>query len=135
MVTRRCPPDTDAVTRVVIEGCHVAVCDEEETEYTDGHVVLDGARILAVGAGAAPGALREGAQIVDGRGCLATPGLINTHHHLYQWITRAIATDSTLFGWLTTLYPMWARHGSRLRAGHHHRPGRRSDGRRWSCTR
>jgi cytosine/adenosine deaminase-related metal-dependent hydrolase len=109
MVTRRCPPDTDAVTRVVIEGCHVAVCDEEETEYTGGHVVLDGARILAVGAGAAPGALREGAQIVDGRGCLATPGLINTHHHLYQWITRAIATDSTLFGWLTTLYPMWAR--------------------------
>jgi cytosine/adenosine deaminase-related metal-dependent hydrolase len=39
---------------------------------------------------------------------LATPGLVNTHHHLYQWITRGYATDDTLFGWLTTLYPVWA---------------------------
>jgi cytosine/adenosine deaminase-related metal-dependent hydrolase len=109
MVTRRRPPDTDTVTRVVIEGCHVAVCDEADTEYADGHVILDGARILAVGSGATPDALRAGARIIDGRGCLATPGLINTHHHLYQWITRGIATDTTLFEWLTTLYPMWAR--------------------------
>ncbi len=102
-------PPHDAVTRVVVEGCHVAVCDQPGTEYPDGHVVIDGNRILAVGPGAAPAALRDGAQIIDGRGCLTTPGLINTHHHLYQWITRGIATDTTLFGWLTTLYPMWAR--------------------------
>ena len=42
------------------------------------------------------------------RGCLATPGLVNTHHHLYQWLTRGFAVDHTLFGWLTTLYPVWA---------------------------
>jgi cytosine/adenosine deaminase-related metal-dependent hydrolase len=47
--------------------------------------------------------------VVDGSGCLLTPGLINTHHHLYQWITRGLAQDSTLFGWLTTLYPIWAK--------------------------
>ena len=46
---------------------------------------------------------------IDARGLLATPGLVNTHHHLYQWITRGYATDATLFGWLTTLYPIWAR--------------------------
>ena len=46
---------------------------------------------------------------VDGTGCLVTPGLINTHHHLYQWATRGLALDETLFGWLTTLYPIWGR--------------------------
>jgi cytosine/adenosine deaminase-related metal-dependent hydrolase len=45
---------------------------------------------------------------VDGRGCLLTPGLVNTHHHLYQWVTRGLAADDTLFGWLTRLYPIWA---------------------------
>ena len=44
---------------------------------------------------------------VDGSGCLATPGLVNVHHHLYQWITRGYAQDGTLFEWLTTLYPVW----------------------------
>ena len=48
-------------------------------------------------------------RIVDGRGLLVTPGLVNTHHHLYQWITRGYATDHTLFEWLATLYPVWAR--------------------------
>ncbi|GAA3177145.1 hypothetical protein GCM10020255_068920 [Rhodococcus baikonurensis] len=46
--------------------------------------------------------------MIDGSGCLITPGLVNTHHHLYQWITRGLAADSTLFEWLTTLYPVWA---------------------------
>ena len=46
---------------------------------------------------------------VDGRGCLLTPGLVNTHHHLYQWATRGYAQQSTLFEWLTTLYPRWSR--------------------------
>ena len=45
---------------------------------------------------------------VDGTGCVLTPGLVNTHHHLYQWITRGLAADHTLFEWLTTLYPVWA---------------------------
>jgi cytosine/adenosine deaminase-related metal-dependent hydrolase len=69
--------------------------------------VLDGDRIAAVGAGPVPSHYAA-AERVDGAGLLATPGLVNTHHHLYQWITRGYATDDTLFGWLTTLYPVWA---------------------------
>ena len=44
-------------------------------------------------------------------GCLVTPGLINTHHHIYQNLTRAYraANEGSLFDWLTTLYPLWAR--------------------------
>jgi cytosine/adenosine deaminase-related metal-dependent hydrolase len=71
--------------------------------------VTEGGRIVAVGAGRAPDALRDGAELVDARGCLVTPGLINTHHHLYQWLTRGYAQDSILFDWLTALYPLWAR--------------------------
>ena len=45
---------------------------------------------------------------IDGRGMLATPGLVNCHHHLYQWATRGLAQDNTLFEWLQALYPVWA---------------------------
>ncbi|MEP3330135.1 8-oxoguanine deaminase [Sedimentitalea sp.] len=46
-------------------------------------------------------------------GCVVTPGLVNTHHHLYQTLTRAVpgGQDALLFGWLKTLYPIWARFG------------------------
>ena len=91
---------------IVIDGCAVVTMDAARTEHTTGHVVLDGNRITAVGAGPAP--IIEGARRVDGRGCLATPGLVNTHHHLYQWVTRGLAADDTLFEWLNTLYPVWA---------------------------
>jgi len=91
----------------MIEGAHIATVDAADTEYADGHVVLDDGRIVAVGPGPAP--MQAGGVRVDGRGCLVTPGLVNTHHHLYQWLTRGLAQDSTLFGWLTTLYPIWAR--------------------------
>ncbi|GAA1742595.1 8-oxoguanine deaminase [Luedemannella helvata] len=92
----------------VIEGGAVATVDGAGTEYADGHVVVDGGRIVAVGAGPAPVA-GDGREVerVDASGCLVTPGLINTHHHLYQWATRGYATESNLFGWLTTLYPVW----------------------------
>jgi cytosine/adenosine deaminase-related metal-dependent hydrolase len=96
---------------VIIEGAHVVTVSGEE--FPDGHVVVEGNRIAAVGAGPAPRSAERGAdqtvdQIVDGSGCLLTPGFVNTHHHLYQWVTRGLAVDSTLFEWLTTLYPVWA---------------------------
>jgi cytosine/adenosine deaminase-related metal-dependent hydrolase len=47
--------------------------------------------------------------VVDVAGELVTAGLVNTHHHLYQWLTRGRAVDRDLFGWLTELYPVWAR--------------------------
>ncbi|WP_270008067.1 8-oxoguanine deaminase [Rhodococcus sp. BH5] len=80
--------------------------DGDRSEYSDGYVVISGNKIVDVGAGTPPE--YPGAQVIDGSGCLITPGLVNTHHHLYQWITRGLAADSTLFEWLTTLYPVWA---------------------------
>jgi 8-oxoguanine deaminase len=47
--------------------------------------------------------------VIDARGMIVLPGLVNTHHHLYQTLTRCVAQDSVLFDWLVTLYPIWAR--------------------------
>ena len=51
--------------------------------------------------------------VVDAKGCVVTPGLVNTHHHLYQTMTRVVpgGQDALLFGWLQTLYPIWSRMG------------------------
>lgn len=52
-------------------------------------------------------------EVVDAGGCVVTPGLVNTHHHLYQNLTRAVpaGVDASLFGWLQALYPIWAKMG------------------------
>jgi cytosine/adenosine deaminase-related metal-dependent hydrolase len=92
---------------LAIDGCHVATADAAGTEYPAGYVVISGDRITAVGRGPLP-AEYAAAERVDGAGLLATPGLVNAHTHLYQWITRGYATDSSLFDWLTALYPVWA---------------------------
>lgn len=91
--------------RTVIEGCAIATVDANGTEHEDGHIVIEGDRIVAVGEGAA----NEEGERIDGRGRLATPGLVNCHHHLYQWATRGLSQQSTLFEWLQELYPVWAR--------------------------
>jgi cytosine/adenosine deaminase-related metal-dependent hydrolase len=98
-----------AAPRIVIENCAIATVDGHDTEYASGHVVVAGNRIESVGAGKAPENLEQVVRRVDGSGHLATPGLINTHHHFYQWITRGLAQDSNLFDWLVALYPTWAR--------------------------
>ncbi len=95
-------------TRTVIDGCAIATVDAAGTEHATGHVVVAANRIESVSPGPAPDTVRDGARIVDGSGCLLTPGLVNTHHHLYQWVTRGLAADATLFEWLRTLYPVWA---------------------------
>lgn len=89
---------------MIIENAHVVTVTGEE--IAGGHVVVEGNRITSVGAGPAPE--REGHEVVDARGGLLTPGFVNTHNHLYQWVTRGLAVDATLFEWLTTLYPVWA---------------------------
>ena len=94
---------------ILIENVAVATVDAADKYYGDGHVVVgDDGRIVAVGPGHA-GRFHRSVRRVDGAGCLVTPGLVNTHHHLYQWATRGLAVDETLFGWLTTLYPIWGR--------------------------
>jgi cytosine/adenosine deaminase-related metal-dependent hydrolase len=92
---------------IVIERGAVATVDAAGTEHRIGHVVVDEDRIVAVGPGPAP-ALPDPVRRIDASGCLVTPGLVNTHHHLYQWATRGLAQQRDLFGWLTELYPIWA---------------------------
>src|SRR4051812_15038439 len=96
------------MSRLVIEGCAIARVDGDGTEHADGHLVIRHGFIDEVGAGPAPGREDDETRI-DARGCLATPGLVNCHHHLYQWATRGLAQEATLFEWLVELYPGWAR--------------------------
>jgi cytosine/adenosine deaminase-related metal-dependent hydrolase len=79
------------MTATVLSGCTVVTMDAARTEHATGHVVVEDGRVTAVGAGAAPDV--DGARCVDAGGCLLTPGLVNTHHHLYQWVTRGLAVD------------------------------------------
>ncbi len=95
--------------RTVIENCAIATVDAQDTEHTTGHLVLAGDRIESLGPGPAPEGLENVARRIDATGHLATPGLVNTHHHFYQWLTRGLATDHNLFDWLVALYPTWAR--------------------------
>ncbi|MGJ5831514.1 8-oxoguanine deaminase [Streptomyces ossamyceticus] len=95
--------------RIVIENAAIATVDARDTEYTSGHVVVADEVIESVGAGRAPEGLTDVVRRIDATGHLVTPGLVNTHHHFYQWITRGLATDHNLFDWLVALYPTWAR--------------------------
>lgn len=83
----------------------VATMDDAGTEHRDGWVLVDGAVIAEIGAGAEP----EHEERVDLGGAVVMPGLVNTHHHLYQTLTRARAQQADLFSWLRELYPVWAR--------------------------
>jgi cytosine/adenosine deaminase-related metal-dependent hydrolase len=92
--------------RIVIEGCAIATVDPQGREHARGHLVLEDGVIAAVGPGAAPAG--EADRRIAGEGLLATPGLVNCHHHLYQWATRGFAQSENLFEWLVALYPTWA---------------------------
>ena len=91
----------------LIKNAHVLTMDDSNAEHTNADILIDGPRITAIG----PNLSAPDATLVNAAGCLVTPGLVNTHHHLYQTLTRAVpqAQDALLFGWLETLYPIWAR--------------------------
>ncbi|HEY7017903.1 MAG TPA: 8-oxoguanine deaminase [Gaiellaceae bacterium] len=83
---------------------YVVVMDDAGTEHENGWVLVDDGRIVEAGGGAEP----EADERESLGGALVTPGLINTHHHLYQTLTRARAQEADLFSWLKELYPVWA---------------------------
>ncbi|WP_067549517.1 8-oxoguanine deaminase [Nocardia crassostreae] len=91
-------------TTLVIENAYIAPVVGDEIE--NGYLVVEDGRITDLGAGPAPTVV--GADRLSGAGCLVTPGLVNTHHHLYQWATQGLFQDATLFEWLTGLYRLWA---------------------------
>lgn len=99
------------MTRVLIESCEFVVtvddhgsAGEAGTEVAGGSILIDDGEIAWVGVGDSPA---EPDERIDGRGTVAVPGLVNTHHHLYQTLTRARAAREGLFGWLVALYPVW----------------------------
>jgi cytosine/adenosine deaminase-related metal-dependent hydrolase len=97
------------MTETLLRGADVVVTmDGARRELPGADVLIRGGVIAAVGQG-----LRTTGRIVNATGCVITPGLVNTHHHLYQTLTRAVpgGQDALLFGWLKTLYPIWARFG------------------------
>lgn len=87
----------------------ILTMDDDRRELLGADVLIRDGAIAAVG----NGLTAPGAQVVEATGCVITPGLVNTHHHLYQTLTRAVpgGQDALLFGWLQTLYPIWSRFG------------------------
>lgn len=87
----------------------VVTMNPTRAELAGADILVRGGVIHAVGTGLDA----AGAEVIDAAGCVVTPGLVNTHHHLYQTLTRAVpgGQDALLFGWLKTLYPIWARFG------------------------
>ena len=82
----------------------IVTMNDGGTEHRSGWLLVEDGLIAAVGAGGEPDADER----IDLGGAVVTPGLVNTHHHLYQTLTRARAQDADLFGWLRELYPVWA---------------------------
>lgn len=82
--------------------------DGARREIRGGGIYVEDNRIVAVGPTAELPATAD--EVIDASGHLVTPGLVNTHHHMYQSLTRAVpaAQDAELFGWLTNLYKVWA---------------------------
>jgi cytosine/adenosine deaminase-related metal-dependent hydrolase len=106
----RCEKGTmmSAKSHVLIRGADVIVTmNGDRQELAGADLRLRNGVIAQIGTGLAT----DGAEIVLAAGCVVTPGLVNTHHHLFQTLTRAVPAgqDALLFGWLKTLYPVWAR--------------------------
>jgi cytosine/adenosine deaminase-related metal-dependent hydrolase len=88
---------------VILENAWLVTMDDAGSEHERGWLRIEDGRVAALGPGDPP---ERGEDL---HGAVVTPGLVNTHHHLYQTLTRARAADADLFTWLKTLYPVWAR--------------------------
>ena len=96
---------------VVIKNADLVISmDEGRRILTDHDIVISQGEIQKVEKNTQ---LNGGEEIIDAAGCLVTPGLVNTHHHLFQSLTKAVpgGQNALLFGWLQTLYPIWSRFG------------------------
>lgn len=82
--------------------------NDQREELEDGWILVRGRQVVALGSARDP--LPEADVVEDMSGHVVMPGMVNTHHHMYQTLTRVIpaAQDSSLFGWLQALYPIWA---------------------------
>jgi cytosine/adenosine deaminase-related metal-dependent hydrolase len=110
--TGRHVPDAGARTLLIRDAHCIATFDHADPaqarELRDASVFIRGNRIEAIGPSSVLAAQAD--EVIDARGHLVVPGLVNTHHHMYQSLTRAIPAvqDAELFSWLRGLYPLWA---------------------------
>jgi cytosine/adenosine deaminase-related metal-dependent hydrolase len=88
----------------LLANAQVVTMDDAGTEYEGGWILVEDGVVKDAGAGRRP----EADNVQDLGGAVVTPGLVNTHHHLWQNLTRARAQDENLFGWLKALYPIWS---------------------------
>lgn len=97
-----------ARTLLVKHADMLVTMDGARREIRDGGLYVEGNRIVAVGPTSELPA--DADEVMDLRGHIVIPGLVNTHHHMYQSLTRAVpaAQNAELFGWLTSLYRVWA---------------------------
>jgi cytosine/adenosine deaminase-related metal-dependent hydrolase len=103
------PQPEAGVADLLVTGADlIATVDDDRREIRGGWVAARHGLISALGGPRDP--QPEAATVLRGGGCLVTPGLINTHHHIYQNLTRSYrpAVNGSLFTWLSTLYPLWA---------------------------
>jgi len=108
--------EENAMTLIALNADVLVTMDAQRREIRDGALVADGPAVQWVGATAdLPPQYRRmvddgTAQVLDMRGRVVMPGLVNTHHHMYQSLTRAVpaAQDAELFSWLTNLYMLWS---------------------------
>ncbi len=97
------------MTTLLIKNAHIVTMDDHLREIPEGGLFIRRGLIQEVGP------MRElpdtADEVLDLKGHIVFPGLVNTHHHFYQTLTRAVpaAQDANLFNWLKTLYPIWAR--------------------------
>ena len=96
-------------TLLIRDAAQIVTFDDADTTYANGSIFVREGAIEAIGR--ASDVAREADRVVDARGCIVIPGLVNTHHHFSQTLTRAVpgTQDAGLFDWLVTLYPIWAR--------------------------
>src|SRR5512147_504195 len=97
------------MTTLLIKHAYIVTMDDHQREIPDGGLFIRDGFIEQV---EQMSKLPQSAdEVLDLKGHIVLPGLVNTHHHFYQTLTRAVpaAQDANLFNWLTTLYPIWAR--------------------------
>ena len=98
---------------VIRNADHLVCMDDRRQEIANGAIAFRNGVIEAVGrTGHCAALIEEADTVIDARGCVVTPGLVNTHHHLFQSLTRSLpgAINAPLFDWLKCLYPIWAQY-------------------------
>jgi len=97
------------MTTLLVKNAYIVTMDDHQREIPDGGLFIRRGLIQEVGPMSELPSTAD--EVLDLKGHIVLPGLVNTHHHFYQTLTRAVpaAQDANLFNWLTTLYPIWAR--------------------------